>query len=216
MGESKVKLETEEKAEPALPEPEQLPNQPIPQVVSIEDDARLYRGECVYCNERVLATHRRSKVKGGGYVHEWCKPLMGGAQIPTPIPTPPQHLKSNTKQLPLPTPPRHLLSNTKQASLPTPPQHLMSNSTRVSLPTPPQYLMSDAAQASSPRRPPPPPIELLPGMPSVPSHLAPSGRSSLSNRPTLPPHLESNSLPTLPTLVPKRRKDKKGLVAPAT
>merc|ERR1719253_785639 len=126
--ESDVKLKTEE------------------QVVSIEDDARLYRGDCVYCHERVLATHRRSKVKGGGYVHEWCKPLMGGAQIPTPIPTPPQHLKSNTKQ----------------ASLPTPPQHLMSNSTRASLPTPPQYLMSDAAQASSPRRPPPPPIELLP------------------------------------------------------
>jgi len=46
-------------------------------------------------------------------------------------------------------------------------------------------------------------------MPSVPSHLTPSGRSSLPDRPSLPPHLESDSLPTLPTLVPKRRKDKK-------
>merc|ERR1712166_1696022 len=31
---------------------------------------------CVHGEEPVLATHRRSKVKGGGYVHEWCKPMM--------------------------------------------------------------------------------------------------------------------------------------------
>jgi len=41
-----------------------------------EEETRLVRGTCQHCEEPVLATHRRSKVKGGGYVHEWCKPMM--------------------------------------------------------------------------------------------------------------------------------------------
>jgi len=46
------------------------------QSTSLEDETRLTKGTCQHCEEPVLATHRRSKVKGGGYVHEWCKPMM--------------------------------------------------------------------------------------------------------------------------------------------
>ena len=35
----------------------------------------------MHCGGPVLATHRRSKVKGGGHVHEWCGPVLGAVGL---------------------------------------------------------------------------------------------------------------------------------------